>query len=315
MARTGCAAGDSSRGQVIVLFALALVAIIAAVGLVLDGGSTFAQRRTQQSAADLASLAGANDYLLNHAVALATARARQVADINGFTNGADGVTIDVVVTTDNGAEVTVDIEAPHQNHFAGIVGMSTWPVSTTATAQTGFPDSVVGAAPMLFSIDAFGPNGTPLVGYGNPASPFTFDHGQGQSGDAPDAPGLMSWTDYDPLTNDNTRVMHDIIVGDTVVTTTINFGDYIGEHNNGQHAALFGDLVYPADYPVPVVDHTGHFQGWATFHLTGASQGGKSVTGYFKSNFVNERLTITSCSAAANDCPRYVGSYVLKLIN
>ena len=315
MTRTERAAEGSPRGQVIVLFALALIAIIAAVGLVLDGGSTFAQRRDQQSAADLASLAGANDYLLNHDATLATTRARSVAATNGFTHGTDGVTVDVVVTTDNGAEVTVDIDAPHENHFAGIVGMSTWPVSTTATAQTGFPDSVVGAAPMLFSIDAFGPNGTPLGAYGNASSPFTFDHGQGQSGDAPDAPGLMSWTDYNPLTNDNTSVMHDIIVGNTVVSATVDFGDYIGEHNDGQHAALFGDLIYPADYPVPIVDHTGHFQGWTTFHLTGASQGGKSVTGYFKSNFVSERLTITSCSAAANDCPRYVGSYVLKLVN
>jgi len=315
MSRTGRPAEDSSRGQVIVIFALALVAIIAMVGLVLDGGSTFAQRRNQQSAADLASLAGANDYLLNHDATLATARARSVAATNGYTHGTNDVTVDVAVTTTNGAEVKVDIQAPHQNHFAGVVGMSTWPVSATATAQSGFPDSVVGAAPMLFSIDAFGPNGTPLAAYGNPSSQFTFDHGQGQSGDAPDAPGLMSWTDYNPLTNDNTNTMRAIITGQTVVSTTIDFGDYIGEHNNGQHAALFGDLIYPADYPVPIVDHTGHFQGWATFHLSGASQGGKSVTGYFKTNFVSERLTIASCSAAANDCPRYVGSYVLKLVN
>lgn len=306
---------STSGGQVIVIFALALIALIAAVGLVLDGGSAFAQRRSQQSAADMAALAGANDYLLNHDTGLATARARSVAATNGFTHGTGNVTVDVTVTTANGAEVKVDIEAPHQNHFAGVVGMPTWQVGTTATAQTGFPDSAVGAAPMLFSIDAFGPNGTPLPAFGDDSSPFTFVHGQGQSGDAPDAADLMSWTDYNPLTNDNTRVMHDIIVGNIVVTPEFEFGDYIGEHNNGEHAALFGDLVFPADYPVPIVDHTGHFQGIATFHLTGASQGGKSVTGYFKSNFVNEKLTITSCSAAANDCPRYVGSYVLKLIN
>jgi Flp pilus assembly protein TadG len=315
MARNERPAEDSASGQFIVIFALALIALIAAVGIVLDGGSTFAQRRTQQSAADMAALAGANDYLLNPDTALATARARSVAATNGFTHGTGNVTVNVAVTTTNGAEVTVDIQAPHQNHFAGVVGMSSWPVSTTATAQTGFPDSVVGAAPMLFSVDAFGPNGQPLAAYGNPSSPFTFDHGQGQSGDAPDAAGLMSWTDYNPLTNDNTSTMRSIILGTTVVSTTVNFGDYIGEHNNGQHAALFGDLIYPADYPVPIVDHTGHFQGWATLHLEGASQGGKSVTGYFKSNFVSEKLTISSCSAAANDCPRYVGSYVLKLIN
>jgi Flp pilus assembly protein TadG len=315
MARNEQPAENSASGQFIVIFALALIALIAAVGLVLDGGSTFAQRRTQQSAADMAALAGANDYLLNHDTALATARARSVAATNGFTHGTGNVTVNVAVTTTNGAEVTVDIQAPHQNHFAGVVGMSSWTVSTTATAQTGFPDTAVGAAPMLFSIDAFGPNGTPLAAYGNASSPFTFDHGQGQSGDAPDAPGLMSWTDYDPLSNDNTRVMHDIIVGNVVVSPTFTFGDYIGEHNNGQHAALFGDLRFPADYPVPIVDHTGHFQGIATFHLTGASQGGTSVTGYFRSNFAPAMLSISSCSAAANNCPRYVGSYVLKLIN
>ena len=117
----------------------------------------------------------------------------------------------------------------------------------------------------------------------------------------------MSWTDYNPLTNDNTSTMDKIILGTLVVTPTINFGDYIGEHNNGQHAALFGDLIYPADYPVPIVDHTGHFQGWATFHLTGASQGGKIGDGLLQVELrSSEQLTIGSCSAAANDCPRYV---------
>ena len=48
----------------LVLFTLALVAIIAMVGLILDGGGAFAQRRGQQNAADLAALAGA-DALLN----------------------------------------------------------------------------------------------------------------------------------------------------------------------------------------------------------------------------------------------------------
>ena len=50
-------------GQILVLFALSAIAIMAAVGLVLDGGGAFAQRRTEQSGADLASLAGANAYM------------------------------------------------------------------------------------------------------------------------------------------------------------------------------------------------------------------------------------------------------------
>ena len=64
MMRRTASRGRASDGQIIVIFALGLVAMIAMVGLVLDGGSTFAQRRGQQNAADLAALAGANQYLL-----------------------------------------------------------------------------------------------------------------------------------------------------------------------------------------------------------------------------------------------------------
>ena len=41
-----------------VMFALALVGILAMVGLVIDGGYLYVQRRTAQSAADAAALAG-----------------------------------------------------------------------------------------------------------------------------------------------------------------------------------------------------------------------------------------------------------------
>jgi len=54
------------RGQIIVIFALALIAMIAMVGLILDGGAAFAHRRDEQTASDLAALAGANAFLVNY---------------------------------------------------------------------------------------------------------------------------------------------------------------------------------------------------------------------------------------------------------
>ena len=48
-----------SRGQALVVFALALVAIVAGVGLVLDGGNAYAQERVTQNGADAAANAGA----------------------------------------------------------------------------------------------------------------------------------------------------------------------------------------------------------------------------------------------------------------
>ena len=92
---------------------------------------------------------------------------------------------------------------------------------------------------------------------------------------------------------------------------TLDRGQYIGQHNNGQHADLFEEVdtwLAGTDIPVPIVDENGIFQGWATFHVTSASRSDKTVTGYFKSNFVAQRLTIRSCSIDV-DCPVYLGSF------
>ena len=49
-------------------------------------------------------------------------------------------------------------------------------------------------------------------------------------------------------------------------------------------------------------------------HVIGADGGpDKVVRGYFVSAFESARLSVTAC--AANNCPRYLGSYVLKLTN
>ena len=84
------------QGQVMVLFLLAIFAIIGMVGLVLDGGSVFAQRRDQQTAADLAAMAGAAAYLnatgtADQREAYAESVATSVAIANGYVEGTNGV--------------------------------------------------------------------------------------------------------------------------------------------------------------------------------------------------------------------------------
>ena len=49
---------DATRGQMLVIAALALVAVVGMVGLVLDGGALFAQQRVAQNGADGAATAG-----------------------------------------------------------------------------------------------------------------------------------------------------------------------------------------------------------------------------------------------------------------
>ncbi len=304
----------SRRGQMIVLFALLLVVLMGMVGLVLDGGGSFAQRRSEQNASDLAALAGANMYLLTHDDTAATSAALAVTSENGYTDGANGTVVTVTIGTDNGATVTVDIDAPHENSFAGLFGMKTWPVGTTATAQTGFPTTAQGAGPMIFSEAAFGTGGEPLAQYSDPDHPYDFGEG---NGDVPISPGDLAWTNYG-TGNVNTSDVRNIINGSLVINKTLDWGEYIGQHNQGNHTALYSDVdqyLSGSDIPVPIVDNNGNFLGWATFHVVSASGGSsKHVTGYFVSSFVNLQLTVGDCTFDQN-CPQYFGSWVLKLIN
>ena len=48
-----------ARAQVMVLFAFSVVGLVALIGLVVDGANLYLQRRTAQTAADAAALAGA----------------------------------------------------------------------------------------------------------------------------------------------------------------------------------------------------------------------------------------------------------------
>lgn len=297
-----------ARGQVLVVFALSLMTLLGFAGLAIDGGSTFAQQRSQQTAADLAALAGANDYLVDGDLSLATARARSVASSNGFTHGVDGAIVAVDLDTSNGIAFRVTISAPHHNTLAAVLGMPIWTVTTTGTALAGFPDTAQGASPFIFSVSAFQDDGTPL--YQTPT-----DFGDG-NGDVPVDQLDFAWTNFG-TGNVNTSEVSDIISGALVINKTLTFGEYIGQHNQGNHTALFSDVdtyLSGLDVPVAVVDSNGNFAGWATFHVVSADGGSaKHVNGYFVSSFESARLSVTAC--AANNCPRYLGSYVLKLSN
>jgi len=297
----------AQRGQILVVFVLAMVAIIGVIGLAIDGGGAYAQRRDQQTAADLAALAGANDYLLGNNASQAMDRARAISAANDFTN-AGSTSVDVAIDTSNGVELEVTIVSPHRNSFLGALGMPSWDVTTSATALSGFPDTAAGAGPFIFSISAFDDDGSPKY-------QTATDFGE-TNGDVPTGELDLAWTNYG-AGNVNTTEVSDIITGAEVVTEALSYGEYIGQHNNGNHNSLYGDVdthLSGKEMPVAIVDAGGNFMGWATFHVNSASGGSsKHINGYFLSSFVSAQTTVTTC--ANNACPRYLGTYVLKLTN
>jgi Flp pilus assembly protein TadG len=331
---------ENERGQILVLFTLALVTMLAMVGLILDGGDTFAQRRDQQGGADLAAMAGANAYLNSYhttpdvgtATAAAISAAKAAATRNGYTGGTNGATVDVSVNLlSAGASVQVAISAPHNNTFSRVIGFNQWTVSTDATALTGTIDTAVGAAPWTMSIEAFK----------SPTWDQPKDYGE-TNGDYPTSALDIAWTDFNGSNNVNTNEVSNIINGTRVVTATFDFEQYLGQHNQGNHTALYGDVQqYLAGKPVPVpivgppdppatecTNPAGHpdgcFKGWAMFHIVSATGGSqKNIRGYFlPDGFQRYPLTVGECTPeqqANNQCGlidvNYFGSYVVRLVD
>jgi hypothetical protein len=82
--------GTASRGQVLVLFALGIVALLGAAGIAFDAGRFLVERRSLQNAADAAALAAANSLIRGGSTADADAEARAVLATN-LVHGPNGV--------------------------------------------------------------------------------------------------------------------------------------------------------------------------------------------------------------------------------
>lgn len=129
----------SHRGQVLVLVVLALVVLIGCVALAVDVGMLWGVRRKMQTAADAAAVAGAVASRQSQDV---TAAANNVASLNGYTDGANGVIITITnpysstVCTSAAKCVKVAIAQPQPTYFLRVLGFSSINVSVSAAAGT-----------------------------------------------------------------------------------------------------------------------------------------------------------------------------------
>jgi hypothetical protein len=273
------------RGQMLALFAICLVAIIAVTGLVIDGGLTMVQRRDEQNVADAAAMAGAYSYANTKSTASATGQAQANAAANGYVNGTDNVVVSADVTYSGGlATVVVTVTKPHRNFFSGVIGFGSWDVSATATAVSGLPNSVVGAMPLLFNKKAF-PSGQ------GPANEASFDEPGTGSQDVPQTASTFNWTVYCTANgggnggcNGDSNTVSDLINNKASRDKDVNLTDQIGPLDAGSHTTLFSALasMVGQEFPVAVVDDNGGLVGWAMFHLTGSVGGStKQIRGYF----------------------------------
>ncbi|HEY7130948.1 MAG TPA: pilus assembly protein TadG-related protein [Candidatus Limnocylindrales bacterium] len=148
------------RGQLLVLFAGALIVIILAIGLVVDGGNALAQRREAQNAADFGAMAGARIVaewvggdLVNGTDLNVRDAIRNAVLANGGVAPTFGGTADPQYVNSNGgligavgsgtiptgtAGVQVNASRSWRPYFLGIMGVSNWVASANATAKGGY---------------------------------------------------------------------------------------------------------------------------------------------------------------------------------
>ena len=154
------------RGQMIVLFALVLTALVLVIGLIVDGGNALAQRRASQNAADFAALAGArivafkvSGDAINGTDANVQAAITNAVVANGGTTPSYGAPNGPRYLDDNGAllgyvgsgipttasGVKVWADRTWTPYFVGMIGINSWTASAEATATGGY---CVGCAPL-----------------------------------------------------------------------------------------------------------------------------------------------------------------------
>jgi hypothetical protein len=139
----------AERGQILVLFAGALVLLFLVAAMAFDIGMLMVERRDQQNAADAAALAGAryvrtspnfNNSCASTGGNAAAIAACEVALANDFDNADAREDVFVRIPPIRGeftgfpGFVQVDIAARRDSIFGGIIGQSEWPVSAMAVA-------------------------------------------------------------------------------------------------------------------------------------------------------------------------------------
>ncbi len=138
----------SQKGQSIVLITIMLIALVAMLTLVLDGGFAYFQRRNAQNAADAGALAGARQLCQGYDAATAYNSAREYACTR---NGADPPP-DTIINVDAAAKrVSVTASITFDTFFARLFGTPQTTARASASAGCFRPCYADRVLPIVWS--------------------------------------------------------------------------------------------------------------------------------------------------------------------
>lgn len=130
-------ARSRQQGQIIVIFAGSMIALMALCAVVVDVAWYWTVSQRMQRAADAAALAGVVWLPGDPSTAYLTAKAE--ATKNGFTDGQNGVVVTPLQDTDNKRRLKVTITGPVGTFFSRVVGLNSFPGGREAKADYALP--------------------------------------------------------------------------------------------------------------------------------------------------------------------------------
>ncbi|MFA6449614.1 MAG: pilus assembly protein TadG-related protein [bacterium] len=169
----------NEKGQSLAIYVLLIGVLAGAMALSFDMGRAFLLKSRMQRAADAAALAAVRDLqypLIAHQSAL------DFAGRNGFTNGADEISVAAYPSDQKSNWYVVEISQPSLHLLAPLVGImkSNVSVSSVAEYNSYLPINITGGgeygANGIVTLSVFGPYA--YYSYGDAYSPRWLDNGQ-----------------------------------------------------------------------------------------------------------------------------------------
>lgn len=270
-------------GATMVIAALAMVGLLGIVGLAVDAGAIYLERRELATAADAAALAIAEDCALG-ARPCDTMTAEATAALLADENSRDGTSA-VAGLSLNPSGRTVTVVAGSKNpdgttkvrpFFAQVVGWDGMTVEASATAIWGYPRTVRTFLPLVIS-ECEHPRGTPL-----PTSPRVYYFHDGNNAEECNAIAGMD-ADGDGKLSGGFGWLSSSGDCDALFTAGMWQGADPGSSppaacSVAEFAELVGDEI-----PLPIFDDIEslgaggryHLAGFGLFHVTGYNFGGQ----------------------------------------
>ena len=311
----------NQKGQATVITVVFLVVLLGMAALVLDVGSWYRAKRSAQSTADAAALAGAQSL---PDTSTANSLAQQYASKNGGL-GSGGITFSTSQSTND--SITVKVSRPAPGFFSKLFGVRSVTTGATATAKSEVIGQARYVAPITVHykhplLNCKGPSVNPTCNptFGTTTTLDLQDLHQPGGGSGSGAFGLINLNYGDSTGN----------VGAGTLADWLQYGDDqylpLGKYysapsanfNNSQfQAALDAVLGKEVLFPVyrlltgPGSNAQYDIIGWVGFVITSYNTGGSSgtLTGYF-SRYIADGVQ----AGGGNPGPDF-GAHKVELVN